>query len=209
MIVSEELTRARREEIVTACGDLYDSMPFKEITLGKIGARTSFTRTSIYNYFATREEIFLALLEREYRCWAADQREICKKTALTPDEFAVEFSSALARRERMLKLVAMNLYDLEAGSREENLVNFKRAYGDALQATRDCLSFFFPALTQGEQNRFLYAVYPFLFGVYPYTAVTEKQKLAMQKAGVQYETYSVCEITRSLVSALLNGFLSK
>lgn len=36
----------------------------------------------------------------------------------------------------------------------------------------------------------------------PYTAATEKQKRAMENAGVKYETYSVREITRSLV----NGF---
>lgn len=68
---------------------------------------------------------------------------------------------------------------------------------------------FLPSLTADEHTRFLYAVYPFMFGVYPYTAVTEKQKRAMENAGVKYETYSVREITRSLVSALLNGFLNK
>lgn len=56
---SEELTRARRDEIVNACASLYESMSFKEITLKEIGKRTSFTRTSIYNYFQTKEEIFL------------------------------------------------------------------------------------------------------------------------------------------------------
>lgn len=208
-IISEELTKARREEIVSACAELYDVMSYKEITLGKISARTSFTRTSIYNYFDTREEIFLALLEREYRCWIEDQKRICENMSMTVDEFAEAFSSALSRRGRMLKLVSMNLYDLEAGSREENLTSFKRAYGEALQATRDCLARFFPSLTADEHTRFLYAVYPFMFGVYPYTAVTEKQKRAMESAGVKYETYSVREITRSLVSALLNGFLNK
>lgn len=48
-----------------------------------------------------------------------------------------------------------------------------------------------------------------MFGVYPYTAATEKQMRAMESAGVKHETYSVREITRSLVSALLNGFLNK
>ena len=46
-IISEELTKARREEIVSACAELYDVMPYKEITPGKISERTSFTRTSI------------------------------------------------------------------------------------------------------------------------------------------------------------------
>ena len=62
---SEELTLARREEIVNACAALYETMGFKEITIRDIGEKTSFTRTSIYNYFQTNEEIFLALFQRE------------------------------------------------------------------------------------------------------------------------------------------------
>ena len=58
---SEEQAQARRDEIVNACAELYETMSFRDITLKEIGQRTSFTRTSIYNYFQTREEIFLAL----------------------------------------------------------------------------------------------------------------------------------------------------
>ena len=56
---SEELTNARKEEIIDACASLYETMGFKDVTIRDIGARTSFTRTSIYNYFQTKEEIFL------------------------------------------------------------------------------------------------------------------------------------------------------
>ena len=63
---SEELTNARKDEIINACAALYETMSFREITLKEIGRQTSFTRTSIYNYFQTKEEIFLALMQREY-----------------------------------------------------------------------------------------------------------------------------------------------
>ena len=56
---SEELTNARKAEIVNACAVLYETRSFKEITLKEIGEKTSFTRTSIYNYFQTKEEIWL------------------------------------------------------------------------------------------------------------------------------------------------------
>ncbi len=68
---SQERTNARREEIINACEALYQTMSFKEITIKEIGKITSFTRTSIYNYFQTKEEIFLALLKREYNSWIA------------------------------------------------------------------------------------------------------------------------------------------
>jgi len=76
---SPELTNARKEEIINACEELYKTMSFKEITIKEIGEATSFTRTSIYNYFQTKEEIFLALLQREYELWIADLREIMEK----------------------------------------------------------------------------------------------------------------------------------
>ena len=53
---SAELTNARREEIIAACRKLYETMSFKDITLKEIGQQTSFTRTSIYNYFETRRK---------------------------------------------------------------------------------------------------------------------------------------------------------
>ena len=67
---SEELTNARKEEIINACASLYETMSFRDITIRDIGEKTSFTRTSIYNYFQTREEIFLALLKREDEMWS-------------------------------------------------------------------------------------------------------------------------------------------
>ena len=67
---SEELTNARKEEIINACASLYETMSFRDITIRDIGEKTSFTRTSIYNYFQTKEEIFLALLKREHEMWS-------------------------------------------------------------------------------------------------------------------------------------------
>ena len=124
--VPDELARARRDEIVNACAELYETMSFRDITLKEIGQRTSFTRTSIYNYFQTREEIFLALFQREYEDWTHDLLLLrCSHEAMTAEEFACALAETLARRERLLKLMSMNLYDMEGNSRIENLVAFK------------------------------------------------------------------------------------
>ena len=56
-----ELIAERREEIINACEQLYQTMSFKDITIKEIGKVTSFSRPTIYNYFETKEEIFLAL----------------------------------------------------------------------------------------------------------------------------------------------------
>ena len=174
---SAALTKARREEIVQACARLYETRSFREITLKEIGAQTTFTRTSIYNYFHTKEEIFLALLQQEHEAWNQDLAALCQSnTTLTAEAFAGALATPLEKRTCMLKLMSMNLYDLETNSRLENLAAFKREYAATLAALQHCLEVFFPAMTGEDRQAFLYAFFPFLFGVYPYTTATEKQK---------------------------------
>lgn len=95
---SEQLTNARKEEIINACAKLYTTMNFKDITLKQISLETTFTRTSIYNYFQTKEEIFLALFQREYDLWTADIRQIFEKyEVMTVDEFASALAHTLEK----------------------------------------------------------------------------------------------------------------
>ena len=204
---SEALTSARKEEIINACAALYETMSFKEITLKEIGQRTSFTRTSIYNYFHTKEEIFLALLQREYAAWIEDLEALLHGHAhLSAEEFSDALAHTLERRELLLKLMSMNHYDMETNSRMENLVAFKVVYGNSMRAVTCCLEKFFPQMTPGEIQGFLYAFFPFLFGIYPYTVVTDKQRAAMDQAHTNYVLLSIYEITKSRVSKLLQGY---
>ena len=201
---SPELTRARREEIINACEKLYQTMSFKEITIKEIGNATSFTRTSIYNYFQTKEEIFLALLQREYELWITDLNQImAENAALTKDGFADKLAHSLEKRAQLLKIMSMNHYDMETASRPERLVEFKVAYGNSLKTVMRCLEKYFPEMPIAEKQQFLYTFFPFMFGIYPYTFVTEKQRAAMEEAGVNYVFMSIYEITYNCARTLL------
>lgn len=201
---SEELTAARKEEIIAACAKLYKSMSFKEITIKEIGNATSFTRTSIYNYFQTKEEIFLALLQREYELWVERLQQIqAEHETMTGAEFADALAKSLEERGVLLKIMAMNHYDMEENSRMERLVEFKVVYGHSLTAVRNCLDKFFPDMTVREKQDFIFSFFPFMFGIYPYTAVTEKQREAMKLAKVDYVYMSIYEITCAEIKKLL------
>lgn len=203
---SEELTNARKEEIIRACASLYETMSFKDITIKEIGAVTSFTRTSIYNYFQTKEEIFLALLQQEYEKWISDLDEVtARHESLTDDELASELAHSLERRVLLLKLMSMNHYDMEENSRIERLVEFKVAYGNSIRALSRLLEKFRPWMEPADRQQFLYAFLPFVYGVYPYTVVTEKQTEAMEKAGTNFVYMSIYEMVYACTKRLLAG----
>ena len=199
-----ELTAARREAIVNACEQLYRTMSFREITLKEIGTLVPFSRPTIYNYFQTKEEIFLALYEREYDRWNEDLSAVlAERERMTGSELAERIAASLAKREQLLRLLSMNNYDMEANSRQELLTAFKRAYGRSMELMRALLEKYRPQMSAEEIRGFLYIFYPFLFGVYPYAAVTEKQRAAMREAGVDFAYQSIYELTRGCLIRLL------
>ena len=200
---SPELTASRKEEIVNACERLYRTMSFKEITIKEIGAVTSFTRTSIYNYFQTKEEIFLALMQREYENWASEMDSIADMNeTMSAGELADSMAHSLEKHQQLLKLLAMNHYDMEENSRPERLTEFKVAYGASLDAVRACIRKFFPKI---DDESFIFVFFPFLFGVYPYSVATEKQLTAMREANIGSRMHSIYEIIYSCVLQLLGG----
>ena len=196
---SQELTNARKDEIINACEKLYQTMNFRDITIKEIGNATSFTRTSVYNYFHTKEEIFLALMQREYELWTGELKKLREENdVMNKGTFAHELAFSLSQRGTLLKLLSMNHYDMEEHSRMERLVEFKVAYGQALEEVRLCLMHFFPDMTEGDIHDFIYSFFPFMFGIYPYTSVTDKQREAMELAGVKYSFPTQSLETRTL-----------
>lgn len=201
---SIELTNSRKDEIINACASLYETMSFKDITIKEIGELTTCKRAAIYNYFQTKEEIFLALLQREYELWADELNAITdSRTKMTTNEIAHELAHSLEKRQQMLKLFSMNHFDMEANSRLENLTEFKVAYGKSINAVEKCLEKFCPDMSEKARQDFIYSFFPFIYGIYPYTIVTEKQRKAMEQANVNYVYLSIYEITYTCIKKLL------
>ena len=194
----------KREEIINACEQLYSAMSFREITLKEIGSITSFSRPTIYNYFETKEEIFLALFKREYDRWNEQLTAILEENdQLTKAQLADRIAQSLADRAQLLKLLAMNNYDMEANSRQELLTSFKQSYGGSMRRMTMLLTKFCPDMSVTDIQNFIYTFFPFMFGIYPYTSVTENQKEAMKDAGINFAYQSVYELVCSCLNRLL------
>ncbi len=202
--VTPEQIAQKREEIINACEQLYQTMSFREITLKEIGSITSFSRPTIYNYFETKEEIFLGLFQREYDRWNEELAAILDgNERLSKKELAERLANSLAGRGQLLKLLSMNNYDMEANSRQEILNTFKQSYGRSMELMRLLLEKFCPDMNGTDIQNFIYIFYPFMFGVYPYTAVTEKQRVAMEEAGINFVYQTVYELTYGCLIRLL------
>lgn len=199
-----ELIAGRREEIINACEKLYQTMSFREITLKEIGNEVPFSRPTIYNYFKTKEEIFLALFRREYERWIVDLDKIYNENdRLEKEALASKIAKTLSNRPQLLKLIAMNIYDMEANSRVELLTELKITYRKLIDTFEVIFEKFLTGMTKKETKKLLYTFFSFVFGVYPMTNATEKQREAMKNANIDFDRVSAYELTYDFLLKLL------
>ena len=201
---SLETMNLRKEELVNACEKLYQTKTFGEITLKEIGDAAEFTRTAIYSYFQTKEEIFLALLQREYGKWIRELEEIEQtKVKFTASKLARRLALSLGNRVQLLKLFSMNLYAIEENCRLENLVEFKKVYKASIDAVDRCFRKFRPKATPAESYAFTYQFFPFMYGVYPYVFPSQKQIDAMKTAGMKLRKRTVYQLAYPAILKML------
>ena len=199
-----ELAALRKNEIIEACKSLYQTKGFREVTIKEISRKTSFSRPSIYNYFETKEEIFLALLTGEYDRWTEKLEGLSSSDGPWDREtFAKALAHTLEDQEIMLKIQTMNLYEIEENSREERLAQYKRSFYRAMTAMDGCLTTYKPDITEAEKRDFRYAFFPFLYGIYAYAHPTSKQLTVMAQVGIPQAGMTVYELSWHCIRKLL------
>lgn len=201
---SSQRIEQRRNEIIDACEALYQTKGFREVTIKDISQETSFSRPSIYNYFETKEEIFLALLTREYDGWTQKLQQVSRqKGPWERERFAQALAHTLDGQEIMLKIQTMNLYEIEENSRRECLVSFKRSFYQALCAFDDCLGTYLPQMEEQTRQEIRFAFFPFLYGLYAYAHPTQKQLDVMEEVGIPSAQMTIEELAGHCILQLL------
>lgn len=77
------------------------------------------------------------------------------------------------------------------------------AYPHSMRNICRILTKFCPEKSVKEIQNIIYIFFPFMFGIYPYSAVTDKQMKAMKEANVDFVYQSVFDITNNCLLKLL------
>ena len=132
----------------------------------------------------------------EYELRIEKPYKIFVRENLSRTEFADELAKSLTNRKQILKLMSMNHFDMETNSRPENLIAFKRAYDNSLKAVGRCLDRCCSDWIAGAKENFLYAFFPFVYGIYPYAVVTKEQRSVLETADVNFAYHPIYELAQ-------------
>lgn len=201
---SPELTEKRKNEILDACEKIYKTQGFYGVNIKEISTEISLTRPSIYNYFETKEEILLGLLIRKYESWCEALEGIVRFAGnLDRVGLSQHIAHTLEDQETLLRILNMNLFEIELNSRVERLAEFKVQFKRLIAALCAILHAYKANVKDAECEEFCKTFSAFLFGVFPFTRHTEKQVAAMQMAGFHMEDVSIYEMVSCCLMKLL------
>lgn len=175
---NDEDKQVRRAAILTEAGALLGKHPYARITMAQVAAGSGLAKGTLYLYFRSKEELFLALLERELVAWFAALRDrLGALPSVDPDVLGHEFAGSLEERRTLSDLLVILHTILEQNVDAAAALAFKLVLRDQLEDAGQALEFVWPQLPKGTGPRTLLRMYALLIGfrqvAFPSTVVAE------------------------------------
>jgi AcrR family transcriptional regulator len=177
---TEEQIASRQEEIISACSAIYEEQGYEAVNFKSISERTTFTRPSIYNYYSTKEEVFLDLMKRSYSDWGDELEKGFSGQVMSRKEFCRFLTDTLEHRERMLELLGVHLNVIEVNSSLEKLTEFKMTYKHVSEIMAAGIEKTFSQTPEDLRRFFATAFACYMHGLYGFSHPTDKQIAAMK-----------------------------
>lgn len=118
----------RREAILAAAAELFDAGGAQEAGLNAIAAKAGFTKSNVYRYFESREEVLMILFLAELEGFVADlERRAAPCTPGDIDALARTSTDAFLAHPRFCALVAILASVLEQNVSVPKIMELKRA----------------------------------------------------------------------------------
>lgn len=129
---SPEQKQERMEAIMAAADKLFQKQPYHQITMGTIAEELGWSRSNLYKYAATQEEIFLALHSAKNRAWFEDLAQSLEGAPLPAAEFARLWAEVTERHADFLRYQEIVISIIESNVTLERLTQFKRDFAGML-----------------------------------------------------------------------------
>lgn len=167
--LAAEDKEARRDAILAAARTLFLRDPEKLPSAAAIATEAGLAKGTVYLYFATKEEIFMELLQAERVAMMTRVREVFAPDSRSIDEKIAAFLSAyvahVTAQPDILKLESLGYSVLERNIEQERLRAYKQELGTALVDAGTVVEAAL-GLTEGEGARVLVHSYALTQGLW-------------------------------------------
>ncbi|MBO7702120.1 MAG: TetR family transcriptional regulator [Eggerthellaceae bacterium] len=180
---SPEHKKERMDAIMAAADDLFAERPYHQITMGTIAEKLGWSRSNLYKYAATQEEVFLALHSAKNRAWIEELAAELAGAPLPTPQFARTWAEVTERHAGFLRYQEIIIAIIESNVTLERLTSFKRDFAEMLPPVADVLARQCGIDAEAATNLYLRLLYQ-APGLWNHYHAAELTREAMRAAGL-------------------------
>lgn len=149
---TEDKKQLRKEAIFEAATELFKRDGYENVSFNSIAKEAGFTKSNMYRYFNSKEEIFLNIFSGFFINWSDDCLSSLKKLPpkTEPETFAKAWVQSLLPHKSFLGLLPLLFIALEKNSCKDQIIKFKRLSLKVLSAHLTEMSRIFPGFSQSQ-----------------------------------------------------------
>ena len=154
---TDEKRNERKEAIYTAALTLFKKSGYNKVSFNGIAAEASFTKSNMYRYFSSKEEIFLNVFADLFESWVNEYSKQLQtlEQDVQVETFAYVWFNSMLSHPRLLDLMPILFVSLERNSSFEQLLKFKRLAMNLLYSTTLDISRIYPEIAGEKAFKFL------------------------------------------------------
>ena len=203
---NDEQISNRQNEIINACHSLFSNGMYDDITFGKISEMTSISRPSIYNYYITREEILLDVLEREYFKWFENfKNNFDENSRLNKKDLSNLLINSFNNFETFLRLLSIQYSILEKKCSFEKLTQFKMNTQIIFNFLENVLGKTFSRSTQKDRTSFVFMMFSAIGNFYEMCTPNDTEIKALKIANRDYKLPLFKELYSNYINILIEN----
>ena len=143
---------ARRQDILAAARQVWDEVPYPALSMALVARRAELAKGTLYIYFKTKEELFLALAEEELLGWFEDLDEALGRLEgyPAPGQLAALLKGTFQSRPRLTGLLAILPTALEHNVEHLTALLFNQFFSTRILRSGRLLERHLPFIQEGQ-----------------------------------------------------------
>lgn len=198
---------ARRQEILGAAGRLWERLDFPQLSMALVAKESALAKGTLYLYFRTKEELFLAMVEDELLSWFEEVDEALARgrKEMEGDELARLLVRSLVARPRLPRLLAILHPVLERNIEHLTALRFRQFLATRTLRTGRLLERRMPHLPEGHGAQLMLRVHALILGFWQMTDAAPVVRQLFDAPGLHLFRLDFAECMQSTLADLLAG----
>lgn len=183
--INQEDKLAKRHVILAAALQLFKSTSYSEVTMSAVAGKVKLAKGTLFLYFPTKEEMFLALMEEQLTEWfdAVDAGLDSFSSGSSIPNISALFASSLKERVEFVRLLAIHSTVLEQNVSYESILRHKQLILQRLSETGARLESSLPFLQAGQGAHVILQCQALVVGLWHLTDSSPTARKVIEKEG--------------------------